>query len=395
MNPTPTKKYVRQFFCVCLITGCTAATNVPLVEQTQSVRKSLIENTNSYLSNPDDEMANGFWNQAVTMVGREDLLHTSAMPLGSSSVPVCVGDSEDIIGKLVEAASQTSIVIINENHARPHDRTFVWTLARALRDAGFTHYAAEAFSDQTPLRASGVTMVDDGYYTQEPVFGRLLQDVRSMGYTLVAYEQTKEQAAPDDANFMLQIEAREKAQVENLLANLLRKNPGVRVLIHVGHSHVAEKPVPMGAAGSIEWMAARLKAATGIDPLTISQTACEASGSVPVLSTSYLAVDGKTSDGFTDYLVGLPAVTFKNSRPDYRRRMGDQEIEVPISLVPVLDLVVIEARRPGEDEGAVPVERLYLRPGERIPLMLPQGRFEISSFDKKGRVTGPVSLTVD
>ena len=75
--------------------------------------------------------------------------------------------------------------------------------------------------------------------------------------------------------------------------------------------------------------------------------------------------------------------------------MGDREVDVPISLLPLHDPVVIEARRPGEDEGAVPVERLYLRPGERIPLMLPQGRFEISSFDKTGRVTGPVSLTVN
>ena len=66
---------------------------------------------------------------------------------------------------------------------------------------------------------------------------------------------------------------REDAQTANLIEAVLGAAPETKLIVHVGHSHVAELPVH-----GTPWMAARLKERTGIDPLTISLTACRAPG---------------------------------------------------------------------------------------------------------------------
>ena len=141
-------------------------------------------------------------------------------------------------------------------------------------------------------------------------------------------------------------------------------------------------------------MAARLKAATGVDPLTVSLTECVADGDAPVLASGGLRTGGPPRPVYTDYVVGLPRVTIKNGRPDYRRRMGDIDTPVPQALLPVDHPVLIEVRRAGDEDGVAPMDRLYLQPGETLPLLLPEGAYEARSFDKGGFVAGPATIEV-
>ncbi|HPE49410.1 MAG TPA: hypothetical protein PLR76_13480 [Hyphomonas sp.] len=363
-----------------------------LSDQMQDARRMMIEHVENFIASPDDPMAAGYWDQAVSMAGREDLIYQGAEDGNQPIRPQCADPGPDPLPELVELAGNTSIVIINEAHSRPSDRLFILELAKALNGIGYRTYAAETFSETIADKPGAATNLDDGYYTREPVYARLLEAVRGMGFHLVAYEQHADQAAPADAAPDVRIDSREAAQTENLMRAIFNDDPDAKVFIHVGHSHVAERPIP--DENGMRWMAARLKEATGIDPLTISLTDCVASGDAPVLASSGVRPDGTLRPVYTDDVVGLPRVTIRDGRPDYRRRAGDIDVQVPAALLPADHPVLIEARRAGDDDIIVPADRLFLRPGESLPLLLPDGTYDLRSFDKDGLVSGPVTVDV-
>ena len=362
-------------------------------DRMQDNRRFWIGHIESFIETPDDPMASGYWNQAVALAGREDLIFQGTEDGNQRIKPQCADARPDPLPELVRQAGKTSIVIINEAHSHPSDRLFILELAKALHGIGYETYAAETFNEGIVDGPDAPVRVEDGFYTQEAVYARLLESVRSMGFHLVAYEQREDQAAPSDAGSGARIDAREAAQTENLMNAIFNTDPDAKVFIHVGHSHVAERPV--GGEGGKAWMAARLKAATGIDPLTISLTECVADGDAPVLASGGLpSCGGWPRPVYTDYVVGLPRVTITDGRPDYRRRMGDIDTPVPEALLPSDHSVLIEARRAGDGDDVAPMDRLYLQPGEALPLLLPEGTYEVRSFDKNGFVAGPANVEV-
>ena len=141
-------------------------------------------------------------------------------------------------------------------------------------------------------------------------------------------------------------------------------------------------------------MAARLKQRTGIDPLTISQTMCQTDGPAPVLASGAVLADDEFRAPYTDILVGHAAVEFIDGRPAYRYADGAVSVDVPSGLLPDESAVLIEARPTGADDDVVPADRLFLRPGETLPLILAPGTYDVRSFDKEGPLAGPVELTV-
>lgn len=391
------------YIFIVLLAGCGSPASEPgampeepsisednMLSSATQVRAGLIENLQLYQANPDDPSANGWWNQAVAMLGREDMLGAGERSFDDPSGFVCEpGAPGDAIDQLVELARSHSLVIINEHHAMPGHRVFIRELALRLKAEGFTHYAAETLSPMVTPTGDAPVRTNEGYYTADPVMARLISDVRAAGYTLVPYEQRGEQSAPEDAPLEEQISMREDAQTANLIEAVLGAAPETKLIVHVGHSHVAELPVH-----GTPWMAARLKERTGIDPLTISLTACRAPGDVPVLSTHAFNANGEERPVFTDVMLGLPLPELKDGRPTYRAALGDRPVAVPALLLPETEPVVIEARRTGAPLYEEPVDRLYLAPGETLPLMLPPGRYDVMSFNAAGPVAGPAELAV-
>ncbi len=57
--------------------------------------------------------------------------------------------------------------------------------------------------------------------------------------------------------------------------------------------------------------------------------------------------------------------------------------------------VIVEARPQQASLGVAPVDSVLLYPGERLPLLLPPGRYRIDGYLKSGRVPGdPVVVDV-
>lgn len=118
-------------------------------------------------------------------------------------------------------------------------------------------------------------------------------------------------------------------------------------------------------------MASRLKEKTGIDPLTISQTTCRGGAE----SVRFSALPASDPVGKFDLVIDHPHARFERHRPAWRRLAGDRPISIPQHLYPSAGWRVIEARPIGEPSTSVPMDRVAIRAGEDVALMLPPGRY--------------------
>jgi hypothetical protein len=295
---------------------------------------------------------------------------------------------ETVAAQLAELARATTIVIINEAHDESRHRELIRELAIELRRQGFAYYAAEAFSAAPERPDEPFGRLEAGYYTLEPAFGQLLRAVKELGYRLVAYEQPAAGLPPVDV--VAAMNRREETQAENLVTRIFAREPQAKVLIHVGFSHAAEVELP-NAGGPLLWMAGRLKAKTGVDPLTIDQFLCASSSGEVELA----AISARLPRGAHDVAVAYPPTVLFRGRPQWRIDAGAIAVELPAVLVSEEQRTLIEARFDSEPPDTIPLDRLLLWPGERLPLLLPAGKIRIQQYFEEGGAPRTLVLNVD
>lgn len=327
----------------------------------------------------DDNRAN----QVLSLFGREDLIAASSDDYRSTGC-AALPSAKDVLAEIEARARRTPIVIVNESHERSRHRGFIAEIAERLRVQGYDSLAMEALSNpptSTPesfqersMPNADVAFTEDGhgYYVSEAGFGRLARLAKLIGYRFIPYEMNQLDEPAPGTTRAEQIAAREEAQARNL-ANFLIANPRAKLLVHVGYSHARET---MQLDGT-QWMASRLKAKTGVDPLTISQTTCRGGGESVRLS----APPPGEIDGSFDLVVDHPRETFVRGRPEWRLLAGDIATDIPAPLRPERGWRIIEARPIGESSASVPMDRVAIRPGEDIALMLPPGRYQVRAID--------------
>jgi hypothetical protein len=127
------------------------------------------------------------------------------------------------------------------------------------------------------------------------------------------------------------------------------REPQAKVLIHGGASHAAEVALP-NRGGSLEWMAARLKAKTGVDPLTIDQLFCASSSDALELSAFCTALP----HGAHDVAVSHPTTGLFRGRPQWRIDAGAIAVELPLQLATANQRTLIEARFDSEPADTIP-----------------------------------------
>jgi hypothetical protein len=331
--------------------------------------------------------------QNLHAVGRQDL--HAALPNRVVQAAPCPPwpATADAVGKtiaaqLAELARNTTIVIVNEAHDESRHRELIRQLAVELRRQGFTYYAAETLAGAPERAGEPFGRSDAGYYTLEPAFGQLLRTVKELKYRLVAYEDVR--PADPAADRAVSMERREEGQAENLMTRIFAAEPQAKVLIHVGYSHAAEVALP-NFGGSLEWMAARLKAKTGVDPLTIDQFRCAS----PSADLELAAISGDLPPGAHDVAVAYPPTVLFRGRPQWRIYAGAIAVELPDVLVTANQRSLIEARFDSEPADAIPLDRLLLWPGERLPLLLPAGKIRIQQYFEDRRAPRTLLLNVE
>jgi hypothetical protein len=320
--------------------------------------------------------------QSLASSGREALVTQPAFrgrrvcqPLMRDGKPV------DPLSYIVEGAmASPKVTMINEAHDEPWTRAFIAKVATVLRTRGYTAYGAETFTPAMAEKGAPLPLWTDGYYSREPIFGRLVRDLRRQDWRLFAYE-----ARNYDPKWSFQEQAvqREIQQADNLAGQVAREEG--KVLVHVGFGHLAETPIQNG----MKLMGMIFKERTGIDPFTVDLTAREsASGDFIVCDPA-----GETGQA-ADIRIGMPKPTFERGRPTWRRAAGDRFAAIPAGLRRPDQLAIYEARPAREHVHTTPVERLLLRPGEDLPLLLPPGRYDLSVWTEKEGWSPEVPLTV-
>ncbi|UYY57148.1 hypothetical protein [Sphingomonas sp. S2-65] len=114
-----------------------------------------------------------------------------------------------------------------------------------------------------------------------------------------------------------------------------------------------------------------------IDPLTISQTTCRGGSDKLRLSVPSAGEPA----GMFDLIVDHPEPRFEQHRPKWRAWSGDQAVSILKVLRPAAGWRVIEARPVSEPIVFVPMERVAIRLGEDVALMLPPGRYKPRIID--------------
>lgn len=314
--------------------------------------------------------------------------------------------AEDAIAAIVRASAGRRVVMLNEAHVASRHRLFLARVCRALRAEGFTHLAAETFQNNDwagpprveTLKAGAALSPDQGYYIADPVFAEAMREALALGYQLAAYEERQDQTLAGESPEAA-VPRREQAQAENL-AKLLQRWPQGRFLVHVGYGHLSKLVGRDG--GSL--MGARFVALTGIEPMTINQSATGSFGphapnsevATAVLARfrpkDAIAVFDAKGEALISKALACDLTVFHPSRPDVEGRPGwlagaegRRRVAVRLPRPAPGGYVLAQALHLADPDPAIPADQyllaegareavFHLRPGAyRVRLETPQG----------------------
>jgi hypothetical protein len=292
---------------------------------------------------------------------------------------------------IAEAAAARQIVIVNEAHHVPQHRALTVELLKKLKQKGFTHFAAETlFETDAKLNERGYPIKDTGAYINEPLYGDIVRTALKLGYKVVPYEVAFGNG-PD---------ARERGQAGNLKKRIFEKDSQAKVLIHVGYGHNSEATRKNGT----KLMAGYLKEFTGIDPLTVDQTAMS-ERSAPeyerplyrfVAAQKYfnqpLVFQNQAREFWThqnsgrDVTVFHPRSRYTNGRPAWLALGGERkQYRLPKDVCQTEKNCLVRARFAAESADAVPIDQIEVRADTKTALMLPKGDFIIEAETAAGK----------
>lgn len=324
---------------------------------------------------------------------------------------IAAAEPQDALETIARHAADHRVVILNEAHDISRCRAFAEEVAVRLRKDGFELFAAETFSlgQAVELNSGQPVTTRTGWYVADPVFAELVRVAREAGYRFAEYEQNPAQAAPSNAEMKLRIAAREEAQASNLIG-VLNADPKARVLIYCGYSHLMETPDRSGNS----WMAARLKAKTGIDPLTIDQSTTAPpvvrAQEAPELSAALDRITGRRPivlrnaggtyltprgyEGRADMTVIHPRIAAVDGRPGWLARAPGRRRAAFRLPSATTEYSLIQAAPISEAANVVPADHYPVEAGVRDAVFfLRPGDYQVRVETAKGReVVGRLSV---
>jgi hypothetical protein len=242
-----------------------------------------------------------------------------------------------------------------------------------------------------------------GHYTCEPIGGELVRKAISLGFTLIAYE---------DSNYSHTVNQREYTQADNIYKVLI-KDPAAKILVHAGDKHIEE-----GAASEDRIpMAAYFKIVSGIDPLTIDQTFLTEQSTSEYGSAVYnyytkknafvtpiaILKNEQTKDIFDfslcDIYIMHPPTKYRNGRPTWNAMNG---LKQETAIQPIYQtLFFVQAFYEKEYQEKivgklVPADQTYITaPDGYYYLYLHKGRYQLVYRDMQYKILGTKVLVVE
>jgi hypothetical protein len=302
--------------------------------------------------------------------------------------------ARDAAEVIAAAAASRRIVIVNEAHHAAETRWLPLALLPRLRALGYRYLALEALSEEgADVARRGYVTRESGSYTNEPIYAEMVRAALRLGFRLVPYDDSD----PTHGDAL-----REATQADNLRSRVFRADPGAKVIVLAGYRH-ASKNDDADRGGSL---ATRLQRMTGLEPLSVDQTALlPGVGNAyptlwrafkPTVPTALVARDDvpwSLSPEHYDVTVLLPGAVERHGRPTWLS-LGGLRSAYPIAGESCANdfPCVVEARHAGDGDDAIPADRFVLRSvRDRAELYLAPGEYRLSAFDDGHRRIGPVA----
>ncbi|MCA9110924.1 MAG: hypothetical protein KDA52_13320 [Planctomycetaceae bacterium] len=293
-----------------------------------------------------------------------------------------------------QIATEHRLVMIMEDHFFSKHREFIGATLPEFKDAGFTHYAAEAIGPlDLSLTERGYPINRTGLYTSDPQFGNVLRKAIELRFTLVGYD------------FDATSHENREEYAASRLADILNESKECRMVVHAGHAHVLKYETEYGG----RWLAARLWDKTAIEPFTIWQwsghhDAYDYEEIIRVLTESGTVLNepvllmpppGQES-GLKDSPYGQAKVdAIVIHPPDHSVAPADRTVLFPEHMQRITGRwvsgcwpVVVSAYPRGEPVEAIPFDQVMLRQNEsEFALWIPEGtEYEIRVFSTAGEL---------
>ena len=334
----------------------------------------------------------------VDPASRRDSLQDFPSPV--SSIPA--------VEYVVERARDHQIVMVNERHHASSDRLLTLDLLAPLAKRGFRYLAIEAGWNEDPINARGYPIGDTGYYVNDVVFAEVVRSAIELGYRIIAYEIEDEQKTPaGQVSTMNHQEERDWWQAKNIVTRVFDIDGDAKLLVHAGYAHIRESRTDTWAP-----MAQYLRELTGLDPLTIDQTAYSErsrtelehplrtkAGELGLLGEEAIVlIDSEgnpiRSYNTVDLAVFGVSTRYADGRPTWMG-MGGRRRPVAYDTPECAERVcIVEARRAGfADE--VPLDRVEVASAGRTTLYLPPDgeiAVRVMGLDQSVLATGSVRV---
>lgn len=333
--------------------------------------------------------------------GRPDLnVALENIPRPSDACPDSAASNAAGREWLIANVENHKVLMFNENHYGLRERVFVRKMLPALRDQGFTHIGFEALRHDA-VNIDGRYLPATEIYTREPLFAALLRESESLGFSVFGYEPDPPMGV-EALTPQQRFELRETGQAEHIAGVIQAAGEDARFVIFAGWSHIAKEPVP-APGGSALWMAGRLMEKTGITPLSIDLTSCVDTAPEEPDWAGRLLLDeierpmgfGRDAHAF-DAEFRLPALgAYQNGSPGFYRQSLGSPVAIPEVFLESDEPVLIEARNLQAAADAAAFDRLLLSPGDRYPLYLPPGEYQLIARSAEGEILATKLIAVD
>ena len=302
--------------------------------------------------------------------------------------------ARDLIARIVNQRSPR-VLVLNEAHHRSLNRAFAREMLPSLKAAGYNTLAVETLSKAGEKAQGEAIQGNAGYYSNETQFAAFLSEAKRLGFRLVAYEADFSQAPAKD-----RWSWREQTQADNLIsASNILTDPKVKLVVYVGYGHVSDAYLPSAADMSKTFMSGWFKLRTGIDPLGISQTACQSDLTTSASAFGYQAfLDANSAPigGIGVEIVIHPGQPiFLHGRGNWRLQDRRSWVRLPASFGNLTAPFIVEAKGVKGEAASVPLDRVLVlnRPDlDHMRLALPKGRFTVKALNSDGNILATAEL---
>ena len=373
-----------------------------------SQENKLIDHLNpvQYLSDLSESVSfNGDYNSALEIEKKsydskiEDSIYKSINKQNDITAGIEFNDAKKYI---VEKSRFQRVVMINESHNKPLHRAFTASLLEEFYAMGFRYLAMETLNQFSNASLRQVNVLT-GHYTCEPIGGELVRKAISLGFILIAYE---------DSNYNHTVNQREYTQADNIY-QILKKDPAAKILVHAGEKHIEEGAISDDRIP----MAAYFKIISGIDPFTIDQTNLTEQSTSEYGSAVYefyskknvfatpvvILKNNHAKDIFDfnlcDVYIMHPPTKYRNGRPTWSAMNG---LKQETAIQPIYQkLFFVQAFYDKEFQEKlvgklVPADQTYITaPDGYYYLYLQKGRYQLVYRDMQYKILGIKVLVVE